>query len=122
MVSKEDIRQLLSPFISREDAFSKIDQCGRLSNMAAMELQENGIDAERIDGSVTKDGTSLDHSFVLVPASEISGVKDGPVIVDPTAEQFGSETTLPIDFGSIESIESIAIYEPSHHLYNTYQM
>ena len=120
MVTKREIQELIEPFLSREDANSKVDQCGRLSNMAALELQENGIQAKRVDGKV-KGNSELDHSFVIVPVSEVSNVSEGPLIVDPTAEQFADETRTDAQWGSVEKFNAVEVFEPSNRLYKMYK-
>jgi len=120
-LSKDQIRNVLSTFLSREDPFSKVDACGRLSNVASMELQDQGLQSKRIDSTFHFNGKKADHSFVILPASDISDASDGPVIVDPSIEQFGNETNTEINIRSITELDSIGIFEPEDSLYNHYK-
>lgn len=121
-ISTEGIREIIEPFLSREDAFTKVDQCGRISNISAMELQDNGIEAKRIDSTFKHGSTEVSHSFVIIPASDVKDISNGPVIVDPTLEQFADETKSQINIDSAKNIDEIEIFKPSDPLYTKYEI
>lgn len=121
-VSKEKLIDIIEPFLSRENASSKVDQCGRISNMTVIEFQENNIQAKQIESTFEYNSTEVDHSFVTVPASEITDVSEGPVIIDPTLEQFGNETRSQLSIRSVSDIDSVAIIDPSDPLYTNYNL
>lgn len=122
MLSKSEIQAIGERFTSNETHTSKVNNCGRLTSIIEMELEDEGVNPERVIGHFKGTG----HMFVIVDDSHISDASSGPVIVDMTLEQFCDEnkedesTDITVSAGSVNSLPEVAVLEPSDSLYNNY--
>lgn len=120
MKTKQEIKDLLNPFFTREDSHSKVDQCGRITSISKLELEDNDFSAKSVEGKFEHNGISVDHSFVVIPADEVEEAEEKTVIIDGTLEQFGNETETSINLDSVDNLPSIAVLTSEDEYYTKY--
>jgi len=130
-ITKDEIRKLAENFFN-ETPRQRVNQCGRITTILLMELESHHkvtVSPTRHRGTIKHNGNSDRHIFLTLPAHEIEDCDDGPVIIDPTIQQFterhAADPELDIDT-EVESLidipEQVGIYTPSDDAYQLYTL
>lgn len=128
-LSVSDIESLASELF-HESRRERANQCARLTEILYLELCDDSrlnTSPERVVGGISFDGKDVAHKFLHLSASSVGGVTDGPVIIDPTIQQFcdanksSSKVNVAISIeGEYELPESVGVYTPNDDEYELY--
>lgn len=91
VISTREIEQIAEQFF-HESAEERANQCGRLTSIMQMELADHpkvNVNPIPQEGTIRDTaGNSVGHAFVTLPEREVKEASKGPVIIDPTIQQF----------------------------------
>lgn len=128
MITKSDVNNIASTFF-HESARDRANQCSRMTTIMKTELEDMGVQCERVLGSISYIGEGTGHAYIKVPASEFKDITNGPVIIDVSIHQFNSTNSsdssidvsidLEQDF-TLPSENEVGIYTPQDSIYSIY--
>lgn len=128
MISTSDVNGIAQSFF-HESARDRANQCSRMTTIMETELEELGVECERIFASISYNGEGEGHAYIKAPASEFKDISSGPVIIDVTIHQFNEANSkdssidvslnLEPDF-DLPTEDEVGIYTPQDDIYDIY--
>lgn len=127
-ISKSEIRSIAQQFLheSREE---RANQCGRLMKIIQMELDDHpNVKRHPVPqtGEISYSGDSVGHCFVTLAETEVEEASAGPVVIDPTIQQFCKSNyekgLVKLEVESfIDLPEHIGIFTPNDKGFQLYE-
>lgn len=128
-VSISEIKEIASNLF-HESPEERANQCSRLTEILYMELCSHSglqVQPKKIVGGFEYEDKRTPHKFLLLSEEAIEDAATGPVIIDPTVQQFckvnkqASKVDVDISIENEYSLpDSVGVYTPIEEEYELY--